>query len=357
MLFTYKPKFVDTLANILGLNVILDSPQIINYSNPIINDTFCWVKISSLFLAKGGEQYITIGNFKNDNQTTTKISNPTGVDQQGYYIDDVSVIPLDSFCLKANAGRDTTIKAGDSVFIGSYTNGIDTIKWYNAAGQVIDSLQPGFWIKPSITGSYMYMIEQTVNGCYSRDTMYINVVLPLRIMNYSVSLPSPLGEGLGVRSSWQTTNEINVSHFNIQRSKNGKYFTTIAQQKAQNKALNNYSYTDETIRNEQQEAWFYRIESIDNDGKKSYSEIKKVSINQLPYQSISIYPNPVKDYVNIVSNNLKTVELLSAYGQVLTVKQAYFNRATINTSKLSNGIYLLKVTNQDGTVTIKKIIK
>jgi Secretion system C-terminal sorting domain len=353
MLLTNKAVYPDTVNYLLG--VLPANPQIINYGNPIIEDTLNWIKISGIYNAKGGEQFITLGNFKDDVHTNKSSKlNPQGINSISvYYVDDVSVIPLDSFCLQANAGRDTTIKQGDSVFIGSYSNGIDTIKWYNAAGQVIDSLQPGFWVKPSITGNYMYMVEQTVNGCFSRDTMYVNVLLPLNFLNYNVILRNEKS----VENIWATASEINVSNFNIQRSKNGKDFTTIAQQKAQNKALNNYSYTDETIRNEQQETWFYRIESIDNDGKKSYSEIKKVSINQLPYQSISIYPNPAKTYVNITGSNIKFVQLLNAFGAVLKTQNANFNTATIALNKLSSGLYFIKIIDSNNKITTKKIYK
>jgi len=78
-------------SNVLHINVI---PQIENTAGSI-TDTSVWKKISGQFVAAGGEQYITIGNFHND--TTTTITQPGSTGSYGayYFVDDVSV-ELDS---------------------------------------------------------------------------------------------------------------------------------------------------------------------------------------------------------------------------------------------------------------------
>jgi hypothetical protein len=148
-LLTKTAVYVDTFNTPFG--VLPANPQIVNYGNPIISDTLNWVKVSSIYTAQGGEQYITIGNFKYASQTNYITVNPNGYFGACYYVDDVSVIPLDSLTLKADAGTDKNITLGDSTFIGSYTNGIDTLKWINQNTTLaIDSTRPGFWVKPLI---------------------------------------------------------------------------------------------------------------------------------------------------------------------------------------------------------------
>jgi len=73
------------------LNVI---PQIISASNPIIIDTVNWVEISGSYYASGGEQFLTIGNFKNDTNTTYQIIDTSifALHLAYYYVDDVSII-------------------------------------------------------------------------------------------------------------------------------------------------------------------------------------------------------------------------------------------------------------------------
>ncbi|MEI6834783.1 MAG: hypothetical protein WCL28_12410, partial [bacterium] len=281
MLFTNNVKYADTSY---AKSLMLAIPQVVNFGNPIITDTLNWVKVSGIFKAKGGEQYLTLGNFYYDANTKYKIIQPTGIFNAGYYVDDVAVYDLDSFCLQADAGRDTTININDSVYIGSYTNGIDTIKWYNAAGQIIDSTRPGFWVKPGASGSYMYVVEQTVNGCYSRDTVWVNVVLPLRMLNYELRMMNEKQ----VENIWQTADEINVNHYNIQRSTNAKDFTTVGTVKAKNKSYNAYEFIDDSpLTTADSKFVYYRIEAIDKDGTKNYSTTQQINLSTT--QLISIF--------------------------------------------------------------------
>lgn len=74
-------------SNVLHINVL---PQIENTAGTL-TDTSVWKKVSGQFVAAGGEQFITIGNFHND--TTTTITQPGTSGSYGayYFVDDVSV--------------------------------------------------------------------------------------------------------------------------------------------------------------------------------------------------------------------------------------------------------------------------
>ena len=149
ILFTNNPIYADTISP--PREIILANPQITNFNNELIKDTLNWVKVSGVFIAQGGEQYLTLGNFKDDSHTNYVVVQPTGYYGASYYVDDVSVYALDSLPLKANAGLDTTIALGDSTFIGSLTNGIPNIKWYDTGGNIIDTGRPGFYVQPTTT--------------------------------------------------------------------------------------------------------------------------------------------------------------------------------------------------------------
>ncbi len=56
-----------------------------------ISDTTNWVLIEGCYLAQGGEQWITIGNFYNDAQTPVDPNCPNAVNTAYYYIDEVSL--------------------------------------------------------------------------------------------------------------------------------------------------------------------------------------------------------------------------------------------------------------------------
>ncbi|MFQ5505062.1 MAG: hypothetical protein ACE5F1_09740 [Planctomycetota bacterium] len=68
-------------------------PQVENPSTSVITNKTGWVEIKGTFTAAGGEQYVTIGNFR-DVANTTKINVSGGHQGADYYLDDVSVRPV-----------------------------------------------------------------------------------------------------------------------------------------------------------------------------------------------------------------------------------------------------------------------
>ena len=221
-------------------NYIPAIPQIQQYGNPIITDTLNWVKIGGIYTANGGEQYITIGNFADDAHTDTlHFPTPGVLSESAYFIDDVSVIPLDSMFLQADAGRDTTIVKGDSIWVGSRLCGLQNVVWYDAYNNVIDTGVPGLWVKPK--RNTFYIIEQNVCGQYSRDTVYVGVqALPVSMLNFECLM---LNERQA-KVIWETAMEINVSHFNVQRSIDGINFYTIGKVNA--KGAGTYTFNDQS---------------------------------------------------------------------------------------------------------------
>ncbi len=73
--------------------------------------------------------------------------------------------------------------------------------------------------------------------------------------------------------------------------------------------------------------------------------------------SVKLYPNPVSDelHISISDNNeIQKISIYNIVGQL--VKTVNGNNDTINTSDLKNGVYLVKIQTNEGTVD-KKIIK
>lgn len=77
------------------------SPQIKSLTNKPFEQQFLWTPICGKYTAKGGEQFIIIGNFNTDEETqleTLRLSREFSGRQTYdayYYVDDVSVIPMD----------------------------------------------------------------------------------------------------------------------------------------------------------------------------------------------------------------------------------------------------------------------
>lgn len=103
----------DTLKEILAdrFNVI---PQIENPEGNYIIDKLNWTKIEGKFIASGGEQYMTIGVFERDTNSTF-ISVGNGYPYAYYYIDDVSVT-------QDTTGLSSVPELGNSIRLDIYPN-------------------------------------------------------------------------------------------------------------------------------------------------------------------------------------------------------------------------------------------
>ena len=167
----------NTLVPLYNSN-ISSTPVLYKYNNPIITDTLNWTTIEAMYKATGGEQYLSIGNFFNDNYTDT-ISVSSQYPYSYYFIDDVSVEPI---CTPFWSYRDTTVAIGDSVLIGPAITGLN-INWYDATGTFITNA-PGIYVKPNSPTFY----TATEDFCGSIITHTINVgVSPVGVQEHETA--------------------------------------------------------------------------------------------------------------------------------------------------------------------------
>lgn len=83
-----------------------------------------------------------------------------------------------------------------------------------------------------------------------------------------------------------------------------------------------------------------------------------LSANEITESSFKVYPNPAKDYINIsaVSNvNIESVKLFNVIGKQVFAGDAVTDK--INIANLNNGLYLLKIEAENGSLNKKIIIE
>jgi hypothetical protein len=169
----------DGQVNCLPVHLPNITPQVFHTSYQL-SDTSNWMRIEGVFTANGTEEYISIGNFFPDSLSSPFLFNPSGSIAAYYYIDDVSVINTN---LPADAGNDTLIHPGDSVFIGRQPEiGLDEDCIWFVNGQPIDTIA-GMWVKPD--SSTTYVLEQTICGNVSWDTVTVTVDTMVGINKHS----------------------------------------------------------------------------------------------------------------------------------------------------------------------------
>jgi hypothetical protein len=146
------------------------TPQVLNNFGAI-NDTLNWVLIEGNFIATGTEEYITIGNFYPDSLSGAILLYPSAVFSASYYyIDDVSVIDIST---PAFAGNDTTITAGDSIYLGRPSEiGLDEACVWFLNCIPIDTVA-GIMVAPDSTTTYI--LQQTICGNVQYDSVTVTV--------------------------------------------------------------------------------------------------------------------------------------------------------------------------------------
>lgn len=81
-----------------------------------------------------------------------------------------------------------------------------------------------------------------------------------------------------------------------------------------------------------------------------------LSLTELDGDSARIYPNPALDYIEINVEGLYQYELLNSEGN--TVKEGAGKGLTeLSLHELSNQVYYLRITGENGAVTVEKIVK
>jgi len=122
-----------------------------------------------------------------------------------------------------------------------------------------------------------------------------STVLPVTILAFSASYES----ANNVKVSWTTTNEINASYFEVERSTDAIIFAGVAQVNA-SESLNPvhvYNINDQ-LYNINSNIIYYRLRIVDKDGKFTYSKVVPLKLDQ-PQNVFSVFPNPVDNYVTL----------------------------------------------------------
>ena len=209
----------------------------------------------------------------------------------------------------------------------------------NALGNILETLTLSY------NGS-------TWDTTYNDVNHYNSCLLPVDLISFTATNSKE-----NVQLNWQTGNEINVSHFNIQRSTNSQDFENIGQVNAGKETGNKYSFNDIfTSFLLVNKNIYYRLEVLDKDGSKTYSDIKQVYYTKKELL-VKIFPNPIIEFLNIKGKDIKEVIVTDLMGRLVLRKS--INISGISNTKLSfnnKGVFILKVIDFKGESFTEKLV-
>jgi hypothetical protein len=188
-----------------------------------------------------------------------------------------------------------------------------------------------------------------------------NIALPVKLYSFSANLNNNK-----VDLKWVTASEINVSHFIVEKSTDGVNYTNAGVVFANGNATDktNYSLTD-NINTSLSGVIYYRLRSVDIDGKNELSATRIIRISKQKEETVSIvtYPNPVSNEVRITipanwQNKKVVYEVYAANGRMVKRSETASSSQTetVNVSSLSPGFYIVRVS-FEGQTAQQKIVK
>lgn len=175
-------------------------------------------------------------------------------------------------------------------------------------------------------------------------------ILPVELSNFSALLQA----NKQVAVSWLSSNEVNLASYHVQRSIDGVNFSTVAS--VTPKGAGNYQISDDiTTTVNLPNTIYYRLETVDKDGSKSYSNIAAVTIANTAKLRLNIYPNPVSTTLKAQVTTLKagaaTITVTDVQGKVMVKQTSQLalgtSQVAVDIVNLASGNYLLQISGTD----------
>lgn len=204
-----------------------------------------------------------------------------------------------------------------------------------------------FGTSGAVAGEKTYYFDNMVFG---------NLPLPVSLLYFDAGK-----SGNTVVLQWATSTETSSRDFVVERRSATGSWTEIAAVKAagNSQTMRRYTTTDKMPL---QGTGYYRLRQTDNNGSISYSEVKAVQFDRSRGNAVSLYPNPAKDRISLVTNAFDgpvKYEIISASGAsvlsgTLSNPQA---ESGINISTLKSGNYFIKLTDGNSSSTTRFVVQ
>lgn len=151
--------------------------------------------------------------------------------------------------------------------------------------------------------------------------------------------------------NWSTYDEVNVDHFEIERSQNGHEFVKAGNVNAKGNGIGGRTDYDWIDPSPFSGTSFYRVKEIDIDGESKYSSVVRISIGE-DNSKLNLFPNPVVDkrvsvqvridkgLYNVTVTNLDGRNI---YNETLNHSGGIISQNIKLPSTTSSGMYLLMI--------------
>jgi parallel beta-helix repeat protein len=182
--------------------------------------------------------------------------------------------------------------------------------------------------------------------------------IPVELLSFKAtpSVSSSLARTPSTILTWATATELNTTHFDIERSNDGRIFEKMGSVKAQG-SQSKYEYIDEKPFNG---STYYRLKINDLDGKSTFSNT--VTVTSYGKLKVKIYPSVSNG--NLTVEGAKSFEIVNLLGQVVFSETAAIQNQqrgieaiAFSIHHLKSGIYMVRGLDTEGVLFVEKIVK
>lgn len=260
-----------------------------------------------------------------------------------------------------------TVARSGNEFTGTNIAGIEYTGVDTSAKQVM------FTVTKESVSSFIYRAGGTnignsavtrQKGIYFKGFNYpATVVVPVKLISFSAA-----AKDNAVLLNWLTEEEINSSHFEVERSFDAKDFTNIAVvlDGIENGTKKSYALKDASPLLKDKSIAYYRLKQVDLDGKFTYSNVLPVRLKNAADITMQVSPNPFVDrLITRFSSEEKgtgEIRIVSMAGKTVSVKAINISKGFNNIqleglSALPSGAYAATLTMNGQVIATEKIIK
>lgn len=174
---------------------------------------------------------------------------------------------------------------------------------------------------------------------------YDFTILPVRLVHFSA-----FKNDNSVAVTWTTTDEINMSHYEIERSANARDFVSIKSVTG----LNQNREIKYTINDNSPVGGisYYRLKAIENTGTAKYSKI--ISLQFSTGSTVTVYPSLWKSGTTLSITNPEyeklTIYFFNTSGQLTGKSVTNSNEIPTKTISNTTGILFFRITNEAGKI-------
>jgi FG-GAP repeat/Secretion system C-terminal sorting domain len=163
---------------------------------------------------------------------------------------------------------------------------------------------------------------------------------------------------------WQTNDEVNVNHYEVERSVDGINFSTLGLVFSWDNSRNNDYYFPD--RNIVRGTSYYRLKIVDKDQTFTYSKTITFRHDAAITSMVSVYPNPAKEGIRVMiagyEKGVYSIEIRNMAGQLRVSRSMKVNDGQHveyieRTPDIIPGVYLLSVYDKNNKrISINKVI-